>query len=94
MGCSYGHFYYVSWLQVAAAPSGLGRWFVAPTVGELGVSGLDRCVLSGELSAVSGPGPSLGPNPCENVYPLPGGPLPVGFHELLWKLFFLRTLAL
>ena len=55
------------------------------------------CVLSGELSAVRGPGPSAvaaGPKLCANEYPRPTGPLPVGFHELRWKLFFLRTLAL
>ena len=67
-------------------------------MGDSGVRGLLECVLSGELSAVSGPGPSgataAGPKLCANEYSRPTGPLPVGFHELRWKLFFLRTLAL
>lgn len=53
-------------------------------------------MLSGELSAVRGPGPSAvagGPKVCGSEYERPG-PLPLGFHELRWKLFFLRTLAL
>lgn len=89
--------HYVSRLQAAAAPSGLGRWWLVAPVGDSGVRGLLECVLSGELSAVRGPGPSAaaaGLKLCANEYVRPAGPLPVGFHELRWKLFFLRTLAL